>query len=167
MLVDTGAQVSLVNKQIIENRSLINPNNKITIGSIHGSEDTLGDISAIIHEHNTTIPIKLQVIENTSLKEDGILGYDIIGKKAIINGPEKTLTLNSSSSRIKFPFRTDTEISTINLININEEIQKLCEIGYLSDNEINPQYEANLHTVRSITRQINQFKVQIVPKNQK
>lgn len=163
MLVDTGAQVSLVTNKIIGNKKLINPKNKITISSIHGSEDTLGDISATIHENNTEIPIKLQVIKNTFLNEDGILGYDIIGDKAIIHGPKNTITLNSNNSVLEFPFKTNYRISSINSSDMNEEIQQLNNIEYLSDNEKSSQYQVNLQTVRSITHQINHSKIKISP----
>lgn len=163
MLVDTGAQVSLVTNKIIRNKELINPENKITISSIHGSEDTLGDISATIHENNTKIPIKLQVIKNTFLNEDGILGYDIIGEKAIIHGPRNNITLNSKDSVLKFPFKTNYRISTINSSDMNLEIQQLNKIEYISDNEMNTQYQVNLQTVRYITHQINHSKIKITP----
>lgn len=163
MLVDTGAQVSLISNKVIENKSLINPRNKITITSIHGSEDTLGDISARIHKNNSTIPIQLQVTENTILKEDGILGYDIIGEKAVINGPDKMLTLNSDNSTLNFPIKTKDCNKNKYSVNFIKEIEKLHNIEYLSDQEINPHYNINLQTVKTITRQINQNKIKIFP----
>lgn len=163
MLVDTGAQVSLINNNIITNQSLINPENKITISSIHGSEDTLGDISATIHKNNTEIPIQLQVTNNKLLKEDGILGYDIIGEKVIIDGPNKKLFLNAGNTVLTFPVKSHRNQNVINTIKINDEIQSLGNIEYLSQNEINPHYERNLKGVKTITHQISPKKIKIIP----
>lgn len=68
MLIDTGAQVSLINEKLIPNKSLINTKNKITISSIHGSESTLGNISVKILENNTNITIQLQVTKKPITK---------------------------------------------------------------------------------------------------
>lgn len=164
MLIDTGAQISLINNKIIKDKSLINQHNKITIRSIHGSEDTLGDIAASIHKDNTKIPIKLQVTENTFLKEDGILGYDIIGEKAIINGPCKMLTLNSNNSKFDFPINSYyNNDNTVNSVNFIKEVETLQQIEYLNDHEINPYYKTKLQTVKSITHEINQYKIKIKP----
>lgn len=159
MLIDTGSQISLINKKILKNESEINPQNKITISSIHGSEKTLGDINASIKQNNKTIPIQLQVTNNKFLNEDGILGYDIIGDSAIIDCPNKTITLNSKETNIKFPIRKHNNNSDINLI--TREIQSLQNIEYLNTKEISPQYEINLRRVQSITEEINPNAIKI------
>lgn len=163
MLVDTGAQISLINNKIIQDQSKINRNNKIIISSLHGSEKTLGNISTKIRKDNTTIPIKLQVTNNEFLKEDGILGYDIIGDKAIVDGPNKKLTINSEYSAVDFPIRTNDNITNINLIQTPEEIQDLYQINYVTNEEIHPHYKANLQLVRSITEEISETKIKIKP----
>lgn len=164
MLVDTGAQVSLINNSIIKNPALINTENKITISSIHGSESTLGDISAnIISNQANPIPIQLQVTKNKLLKEDGILGYDILGENAIINGPDKILTINSNSSYFKIPIKNHKTNTQINLINIDKEIKEFHNIEYVSFNETNPEYKYNLKKVQSITQEINENQIQIKP----
>lgn len=81
MLLDTGAQISLINPDVIQNKSLINTRNKTTISSIHGSENTIGEINANILKDNKNIPIQLHVTKNPILKEDGILGYDYWRKR--------------------------------------------------------------------------------------
>lgn len=59
MLVDTEAQVSLITNKVIESPRLINPNKKITISSIHGSQNTLGEIKANIHKNNSKISVRI------------------------------------------------------------------------------------------------------------
>lgn len=163
MLIDTGAQISLIHNKIIPNKSLINTKNKFKICSIHGSEDTLGNISTKIRKNNTTIPIQLQVTTNTFLKEDGILGYDIIGEKAIIDGPNKTFTLHAGNSSLEFPINPNQQTDNYHLTNINEEIDKFHQIEYLSEKEIKPEYETNLLKIRTITREISSDKIEILP----
>lgn len=159
MLLDTGAEVSLINQKAIQDKTLINPQNRISINSLHGSERTLGDISANICKNNDTIPIKLQVTNNSFIKEDGILGFDFLGENGIVNGPTKTVTFSTRNSVMNYPFQPQSNyISTI-----NEEIRSFFKIEYLSDEEKNPQYEANLRTVKTITRQINHLKIEINP----
>lgn len=161
MLLDTGAQVSLINKNIIENQSLINTRNRIKISSIHGSEDTLGEISAIIQKDDTNIPIQLQVTKNSSLREDGILGYDFIGEKGIINGPNRTLTIKSDNTETAFPIKTQDFNSSINRITFDNITQELYNIDYLGSNEIYSKYETNLKKVQAITYEINENQIQI------
>lgn len=163
MLLDTGAQISLINKNAIKNKDLINTENKITISSIHGSEKTLGEIAATIQKDNSKIPIQLQVTKNSFLKEDGIIGYDVIGENAIINGPTKTLTIFSNNSQVDFPISSHEQNSYTNLITVNNAIQELHEIEYLGYNEIYPNYNLNLKTVKSITHEINENKIRITP----
>lgn len=160
MLVDTGAQISLINKQILQKKADINTNNGITISSIHGSEKTLGNIKANITKNNVQLPIQLQVTKNNALKEDGILGYDILGKSAIINGPKKILSMKAGSSFLKFPLKSETESSKP-----EDYMASLRNIEYLNHNEINPHYQVNLQRVQSITHEINENKIQIKPLN--
>lgn len=162
MLIDTGSQISLINNKSIPNKALINTQNKIKISSIHGSENTLGEISANIHKDNTTIPIQLQVTKNSFLKEDGIIGYDVLGGKAIINGPTNTVTINSGNSKLVFPIKTNKRQDN-RVTNITEEIDQFNIINYLSEEEINPQYKINLRKVQSITEEISPTKIQIKP----
>lgn len=163
MLLDTGAQISLINKNAIQNKDLINSKNKITISSIHGCEKTLGEIAATIQKDNSRIPIQLQVTKNSFLKEDGIIGYDVIGDKGIINGPNKTLTIYSNNSQVEFPITTHEQNVYMNLITVNNAIQEFHDIEYLSPNEIYPSYDLNLKKVKSITHEINENKIKIKP----
>lgn len=161
--MDTGAQVSLIKNEILPNQSLINKANCIKIKSLHGSEETLGEITATIEKNNIKIPIQLQVTKNKSLKEDGILGFDIIGERAVIDGPKKTLTFNTENSTVEFNINTFQQHASISKPNIDDEIQRLQNIEYIDRNEINRQYEINLRKVRTITHQINHSCIRISP----
>lgn len=180
MLIDTGAQISLINNKIVADHALINPRNKIIIQSIHGSESTLGDITAKIHKNNEIIPIQLQVTRNSFLKEDGILGYDILGEKAVINGPNRTVTINTGKSQVKFPITSnyDLDRSGFNKIQVNRQepemnykhnnypeinniIAKFQSIEYLNDNERNQTYIKNLSEIQNRTQEISKSKIRI------
>lgn len=155
MLIDTGAQVSLIKHKAIQNQSLINTNDQITIKSIHGSEKTIGKINTNIQENNNNIPIELHVTNNIALKEDGILGYDFIRNPAIINGPSKIITLQSKNTTTSFPIEQRENISEDN------EIKLFQKINYKTKYEISPHYQINLQRVKSITRHINSHKIKI------
>lgn len=158
MLIDTGAQISLITDKMIKNTSKINTNNKITISSIHGTEETLGKIFTTINKNNVEIPIELHVTKNSSLKEDGILGYDVIGEKAIINGPEKTITIKSKTKPIQFEINRVLKTNT----DTNEEINNFHKIEYIKENEQESvHYQENLDRVRQLTHQINDTKIKI------
>lgn len=104
----------------------------------------------------------MHVVKNAFINEDGILGYDVIGEKAVIHGPNKTITIKSSQSQIEFPLRQHNNNTSINLITEElHELQQFQNIEYLNNNEINPQYEINLKRVQSITQQINPNKIKI------
>lgn len=180
MLVDTGAQISLINQNIIANQELINPENKITLRSIHGSESTLGDISATIYKNNDTIPVQLQVTKNSFLTEDCILGYDILGERAIINGPNKTVTINTGNSSVHYPICGNHPKETCNNFiikpdvesndhtnEINMIIQEFQNIDYLTRQDTNPKYCKNLNIVKKITQEINDSKIRIIRKQDK
>lgn len=102
--------------------------------------------------------------KNTTLKEDGILGYDFIQNRAIIDGPNKALVIKSGSSYITFPFENHTtQKAQVNLIKdeTEEEIRMLQQIEYLTDSEYNPEYEANLQQIRAITQEIDSQRIKI------
>lgn len=161
MLVDTGAQVSLIKNNVIPNESLINTRKQIILKSMHGTEKTLGEITTSICKNQTNIPIQLHVTKNCAIKEDGILGFDIIGEKAIVDGPNKKLTFCSNNSKIEFPINSEENITRDTSNKFYDEIQRLNNIMYITANDENPQYQANIREVKAITRKINNHKIQI------
>lgn len=164
MLIDTGSQISLINSKNIRDHSLINKQKQIKISSIHGTESTLGNIETFINKNNVKLPIQLQVTNNSALKNNGIIGYDFLGGNTIINGPENTIIVNSEKGNIAFPIKQTPAYNTnTNWININKEIQDLINIEYLSDHELNHQYNLKRQQVRTITHKINKLKIQIEP----
>lgn len=174
MLIDTGAQVSIINNKLISDKSRINPENKITISSIHGHENTLGEISAIIQKNNTRIPIQLQVAKDLALQEDGIIGFDVLGDSAVINGPKRIITFDTGNSKVDFHIKSDSSkmhISTISQDNtglrqnfkskLAQAIQEFQDMEYVNGDELNNGYFANLLKVQEITQEIGDLKIKI------
>lgn len=98
MMVDSGAQVSLVDTKVLHPDIKVNTNRKVQITSIHGKEETLGEVGANIVYDSMKIPINLQVMSNCPIPEDGIIGFDVIKPFAVIDGPRETLTWTPQSS---------------------------------------------------------------------
>lgn len=167
MLIDTGAQISLIKDKVLEHKLHINKDNKILIKSIHGAEETLGQITTSINKNNMKIPIQLQVTQNSALREDGILGYDIIGDTSIIDGPNKNITINSGETTMNFAIQTEpSRRNKINRVETEEEFNALRNLEYLDHNEIHPNYRVNFTRIRDITQQLNQHQIRI-SKNKK
>lgn len=103
-MVDSGAQVSLVNTKVLDPNTFINTERKVQITSIHGKENTLGEVSANLVYNSFKIPVKLQALKNCPVNEDGILGYDVL-KSAIINGPEEKLTWTTPLECYEVPMK--------------------------------------------------------------
>ena len=171
MLIDSGAQVSLINNKAITNQDLINKSKKITIKSLHGSEQTIGEISANIQKNQESIPIQLQVTKNNSLNPSsytGIIGYDIIGEKALLNGPEKLFTIKSDNKTINFELSTTETPSVNNLTtpvqdktDIESEITRLNNITFKENHEIYPHLQFRICQAQNITQEINDTKILI------
>lgn len=162
MLIDTGSQISLINSEKIKDHSLIDKNNRINISSIHGTESTLGNINTFINTNNMKIPIQLQVTNNSSLRQNGIIGYDFLGEKAIINGPKNIVMINSKEGNIEIPIKQNSlDHRKVNKIDINKEIDSFNKIEYLDEKEMNLQYKFNLQQVKTITHQLTETKITI------
>lgn len=174
MLIDTGSQISLIKNRIISDKSLINTENKITISSIHGSENTIGDISAFIRKNEATIPIQLQVADDLSLQEDGIIGFDVLGKNATIDGPTKTISFKTGETSVHFPINNGNRDHQINMIKLQEEenqsqelyqiLQEFQEISYIDEQELKENYTANYEKVQEITHEIDESRILIQKK---
>lgn len=103
MMIDSGAQVSLVGTKVLKPETRIDSTKRVKISSIHGTEETLGEIGANIMCENLQIPVNLQVMKNSPVPEDGIIGFDVLQPYAVINGPEKKLTFHSQHRNIDLP----------------------------------------------------------------
>lgn len=103
MMVDSGAQISLVGTKVLKPEIKIDSTKRVKITSIHGTEETLGEVGANIMCENLKIPVSLQVMKNSPVPEDGIIGFDVLQPYAIMNGPEKKLTFQSQDRKIDIP----------------------------------------------------------------
>lgn len=103
MMVDSGAHVSIVNNKVLHPGVRIDAHKRVQITSIHGKEETLGEVGANIVYDSMRIPIKLQVINNCPVPEDGIIGFDVLKPFAVIDGPQETLTWTSDNKDIEIP----------------------------------------------------------------
>lgn len=99
-----------------------------------------------------------------------------MGEKAIINGPNKTITINTGKSSVNFPIvseeNTRNKISKIisknqSLESLQESIQDFNNIDYITRDDINPNYEKNFRNVKNLTQEISDSKIRIngKPKN--
>ncbi|KAL5282269.1 hypothetical protein ACFFRR_005450, partial [Megaselia abdita] len=125
MMIDCGAQVSLVGTNVLHANTVINPNKKVQITSIHGTEVTLGEVGANIVYDNMQIPVNFQVLKKCPVPEDGIIGFDVLKPFATINGPNEKITWSSNEQNIKVPLKirygTGSSINTIR----NSEVEDL------------------------------------------
>lgn len=78
MMVDSGAQVSLVGTDVLRPETKIDTSRKVKITSIHGTEETLGEVGAKIMYKDLQIPVNFQVMKTSPVQEDGILGFDVL-----------------------------------------------------------------------------------------
>lgn len=128
LVVDSGAQVSLVGSNILKPEAVINPNKKVKMSSIHGTEETLGEIGANIVYKNMQIPINLQVMKNSPVPEDGIIGFDVLKPYAVINGHLETLTWTKEDQDLDIPiqirYRTTPTLSTLNSV-VDSKLKRL------------------------------------------
>lgn len=106
---------------------------------------------------------------NSKFREDGLFGYDILGKNAIIDGPNHKITFNSGVSPMEFPILSNTDntkmIYIVQSTNdedvLEKEIQDIRKINYVKKHELYPNYKSNLQIARNITQEISESKIKI------
>lgn len=103
MMLDSGAQVSLVGTNVLKPEIKIDATKKVKISSIHGTEETMGEVEANILCENLKIPVNFQVMKNSPVSEDGIIGFDVLQPYAIIDGPREKLTWTSEQRKVEVP----------------------------------------------------------------
>lgn len=120
MMVDTGAQVSLVGTNVLRPETKIDSSKKVQISSIHGIEETLGEVGANIVLKDMQIPINMQVVKDSPVIEDGIIGFDVLKPYAVINGPLEKLTWTKENKEIHMPmnirYGTLPRMNTLNKV---------------------------------------------------
>lgn len=97
VLVDTGADVSLLKVDNISNHNRIDTLSKRTIGgAFNGSSNTLGVFNTFWLVNDKSIATSWQVVSsNNDIPLDGIVGRDILWHRTSIDTRAKTLTLYS------------------------------------------------------------------------
>lgn len=157
VLVDTGADVSLLKEGNILNRNRIIKTGIRTIGgAFNGSSRTLGSFNACWRIKESVITTEWQVVNDlNNIPVDGILGRDILWNKSIIDTRKKTLSLLSSNGAlieklplIKSPiFEKNTNnsdkinITSVRTIDVMEKFQLIQDeqnIKYKRERQIVP-----------------------------
>lgn len=100
MLIDTGAEVSLIKREKLNPKIVINTGNKINITGVCGTSHTLGSCPGKILV-GKGIPCEFFVIENNDgLPGDGLIGNDILSQYTNIEGPSQQLVFPGDGLRI-------------------------------------------------------------------
>jgi hypothetical protein len=96
LLVDSGADVSLLRSKNLLGAAEFEPEEKIRIKSVNGSViETHGSIEAKIKEGELDIPFKFQLVSKQIYIRDGILGRDFLQRtRAQTCYENRTLTLH-------------------------------------------------------------------------
>jgi hypothetical protein len=81
-LLDTGADVSVINSKKLINTTEFEPQQKVRLKSVHGSVvETHGLVKAQVLGGNMSIPMELQLVsKQVDIEGDGILGKDFLQK---------------------------------------------------------------------------------------
>ena len=109
LLVDSGAEVSLVKKSTMTTNIKLNTNERKNMGGAFGGyERTRGSIK-MSHEILSGVSFKFHVVgDNTELPADGVLGRDNMWGKAIVNSCTQELVFMDELKReiFKLPMVT-------------------------------------------------------------
>jgi hypothetical protein len=136
-LLDTGADVSIINSKKIIGTTTFDPQRKIRLKSVNGAiVETHGVVEANILEDSISIPVELQLVsKQVDLEGDGILGKDFLQKmKAQICYGNNSVKFNGKhmcfekvlvrKNQVRRQDR-DSSIKTITLPKRSETIVKL------------------------------------------
>lgn len=94
VLVDTGADINLINENCLKDDVIINTSDLKTLSGLYSAQrKTLGSVIGNIILGNKTVIFKWHVVDNTqaNLPGDGILGRDFLRNGTIINTKNKTV----------------------------------------------------------------------------
>jgi hypothetical protein len=82
LLVDTGADVSVINSKKLISTTEFEPRQKVRLKSVDGSVvETHGLVKAQVMEGKLSIPIEFQLVnKQVDIEGDGILGRDFLQK---------------------------------------------------------------------------------------
>jgi hypothetical protein len=103
LLVDTGADISLLKPDNLDKTKQYDPKGRVQVKSVSGSViQSLGAVQAIMYEGSVSIPFTFQLVDKRiDLPCDGILGRDFLTRAgAKICYETGTLTLGTGSTKI-------------------------------------------------------------------
>lgn len=96
LLIDTGAEASIIKSSVIKNPFKINTNERRDfLGAFGGCTKTLGQLSLQLNNQHDCIFNVVNNLNNTHI--DGILGTDFLRKIAVIDFVKNKLILNSNN----------------------------------------------------------------------
>lgn len=82
LLIDSGANVSLVFKENLEQNEYVNKNRKVKIRGIAGSTESLGTANLLLSVHDVEIGHDFLIVKKFSSDIDGIIGTDFLTRYA-------------------------------------------------------------------------------------
>ena len=115
LLVDTGADISLIKPDNLEKTKKFDPDGRVKVKSVDGSEiETFGTVQTVVTVDSLEIPFVFQLVsKQIDIPCDGILGRDFLQHAgAQICYGTGTLTLGTGSRRVSkelSPIRTESE----------------------------------------------------------
>lgn len=103
ILVDTGADISLLKPDNMDKTKQFDPEGRVQVKSVSGSIiQTMGAVQAVMYEGSVRIPFPFQLVDKQiDLPCDGILGRDFLAHAgAKICCETGILTLGTGSTKI-------------------------------------------------------------------
>jgi hypothetical protein len=118
MLVDTGAQISMLKRSLIPDNSPINTDTQYKIpGITAGSIKILGSVELTLHDSGCRFQVAPEEIQ---LNEDGLIGRDI-SKDSVIRNRESYVNICGH----KYPFG----VKEVKSVVVNREQRRSQKLG--------------------------------------
>lgn len=136
MLLDTQADISLLKKSSIRNKTKINSAETVTItGVTDGQITSLGILDTTLHIQNTIIPHEFHIVPDTfSIPVDGIIGKDFMKEhKCLLNYDTMLFTIHLDGKTILIPIIDSPEDGYLVLPARSEAIRRFQNINSKSD----------------------------------
>lgn len=140
-LIDTGAQISLLKINVINNNSRICFDEKVNLFGINlESSKTIGSYISELNIGNFIIKHKFHIVqESFPIEQDGILGLDFIKNSgAIIDVNNNTFTINDIvlhfEKRAVFKYIIPARTEQLLKIRVNTNKESICHSKTLRDN---------------------------------
>lgn len=160
LLIDTGAEASIIKNSVIKNPFKINVNEKRDFsGAFGGCTRTIGQLTLQLNDMHDCIFNVVNNLNNTHL--DGILGTDFLKKRAVIDLIKNQLIINTSkTNQIAALSSIKKEISTQNSLNSQQkQKRKNKKKTKKSKNNKIKMIQENSSTVKTEINQIMQIDI--------